>query len=116
MSTNHMDTDLSRLSDMMHKINNLSMDVASFREVCGYRSVELEKLRIAKRLFCVLLAASAIVTICEAYLLGISGHAPKLGFVLFIRMPIMLSVLVMGWWMSCRAIQKEKTLIGHNLS
>jgi len=108
--------DSNRLSDMMHKINNLSMDVASFREVCGYKSKELAKLRIAKNLFCVLMASSAIIMICESYFFGISGLAPELGFLLFIRVPFMLAIFVIGWWMSSRAILSEKVKIGHDIA
>lgn len=108
--------ELNELSDMCHEYNNLQQKIFAEKMRTGYKSTELRKLRFAKAAFCLFTAVGLVMMIVSSCLIAMNETGQESGLFLFIRTPVIFSVFVIGWWMSCRAIAKEKILIGHGIS
>lgn len=104
-----------RLRDLFHNHNNVSQELAGLKMKIGYKSREMQKLRIAKNVFCVSIMLACLTLIASSYMLGVDGKLDASIF-LFARVPIMFAIFVSGWWLYSRAVEKEKILIGHGLS
>lgn len=111
-----MEINEERVSDFMHTINNFAQEVASMKEHIGVKNRELTKLRFAKKVFCTSIFLGLLSMMYSSYEAFRSDYSAELGYVFVIRVLLLGIVLVAGWWGFGRAIQKEKILIGYNIS